>query len=114
MQIVNCLLNTIFTLKEELLLMLELLTEVKQLIIKIYFISQNKLDQRVEVSFQYANDLEGVSLSFANNISTPSGGSHLTGFKSALTRVLNKYAENNNFFSKEDERLTGEDVNRSS
>ena len=76
----------------------------------IFFISQNKLDQRVEVSFQYANDLEGVSLSFANNISTPSGGSHLTGFKSALTRVLNKYAENNNFFSKEDERLTGEDV----
>lgn len=76
----------------------------------IFFISQNSGNQQVEVSFQYANDLEGVSLSFANNISTPSGGSHLTGFKSALTRVLNKYAENNNFFSKEDERLTGEDV----
>ncbi|MEK7553407.1 MAG: toprim domain-containing protein, partial [Patescibacteria group bacterium] len=49
-------------------------------------------------------------LSFANNIYTPDGGVHLTGFRSALTKVLNDYARNNNYLKEKDENFTGDDV----
>ncbi len=67
----------------------------------------NEID--VEVAFQYVNDLTGKELSFANNINTKEGGTHVTGFKIALTRVLNDYAKKNNLIKKE-ETLSGEDV----
>ncbi len=66
-------------------------------------------DWAVEVSLQY-NDSYGESVhSFANNINTADGGTHLSGFRSGLTRTINDYARKNGFL-KGDESLTGEDV----
>jgi DNA gyrase subunit B len=62
-----------------------------------------------EVAFQYTEEYEIMEESFANNIYTPEGGTHLTGFRSALTRTLNDYAKKNNFL-KGEETLTGDDV----
>ncbi len=63
-----------------------------------------------EVSFQYTEDFQGLEYSFANNIHTPEGGMHLTGFRTALTRTLNDYARKNGFIKNDDDNLTGEDV----
>ena len=64
----------------------------------------------VEVAFQYTEDFQGLEYSFANNIHTPEGGMHLTGFRTALTRTLNDYARKNGFIKNDDDNLTGEDV----
>lgn len=64
----------------------------------------------VEAAFQYTDDIQGKEVSFANNIHTGEGGMHLTGFRTALTRALNDYAKKNDYFKKEDETLTGDDV----
>jgi DNA gyrase subunit B len=64
----------------------------------------------VEVALQYTDDITPKELSFANNIFTPEGGMHLTGFRTALTRSLNSYAKKNEYFKKDDETLTGDDV----
>ncbi|MFA7253579.1 MAG: DNA topoisomerase (ATP-hydrolyzing) subunit B [Patescibacteria group bacterium] len=61
----------------------------------------------VELSLAYTNDFKEHLYSFANNINTPEGGTHLTGFKTALTRALNDYARKNNLTK---DVLTGEDV----
>lgn len=65
---------------------------------------------QVEVAFQYTGDMAANELSFANNIYTGEGGMHLTGFRTALTRSLNSYAKKNEYFKKDDENLTGDDV----
>ncbi|MBI5421479.1 MAG: DNA topoisomerase (ATP-hydrolyzing) subunit B [Parcubacteria group bacterium] len=64
----------------------------------------------VEVAAMYTDEFQGRELSFANNIYTPEGGMHLTGFRSALTRVLNDYARKNNFLKDNEENLIGDDV----
>ena len=64
----------------------------------------------VEAAFVYNRQIEIQELSFANNIYTPDGGAHLTGFRSALTRVLNDYARGNNYIKNSDENLSGDDV----
>jgi DNA gyrase subunit B len=64
----------------------------------------------VEAAFVYNDDTETQELSFANNIYTPDGGTHLTGFRSALTRVLNDYARENGYIKEKEENLTGDDV----
>ncbi len=64
----------------------------------------------VEVAAMYTDEFQGKELSFANNIYTPEGGMHLTGFRSALTRVLNDYARKNSFLKDSDENLIGDDV----
>ena len=64
----------------------------------------------VEAAFQYTEDFQGFEHSFANNIHTPEGGMHLTGFRTALTRTLNDYARKNGFIKDSDDNLTGEDV----
>jgi len=64
----------------------------------------------VEVALQYVDDLQVHEMAFANNIYTPEGGMHLTGFRTGLTRVLNDYVRKNEFLKKDDENLTGEDV----
>ena len=63
----------------------------------------------VEVALQYVDDLTARELAFANNIYNQEGGSHLTGFRTALTRVLNDYARKNGYL-KDKDSLTGEDV----
>jgi DNA gyrase subunit B len=64
----------------------------------------------VEAAFQYTEDFQGFEHSFANNIHTPEGGMHLTGFRTALTRTLNDYARKNSFIKDADDNLSGEDV----
>ena len=64
----------------------------------------------VEVAFVYTEDIEIRESSFANNIYTPDGGMHLTGFRSALTRGLNDYARKEGFIKEKEENLTGDDA----
>ena len=75
-----------------------------------FFFTQQKEDTLVEAGFHYISELEGLQLSFANNIITPQGGTHVTGFRAALTRVFNSYAQEKEMFSKEDERFSAEDI----
>jgi len=64
----------------------------------------------VEAALQYNDSFTESTLSFANCVNTRDGGSHLTGFRSALTRVFNDYARNNKLLKDTDLNLTGEDV----
>ena len=64
----------------------------------------------VEAAFQYNDGFTESIFSFANCINTPDGGTHLTGFRTALTRVLNDYAHKNKLLKEEDPNLTGEDM----
>ena len=64
----------------------------------------------VEVALQYITDIASREMSFANTIHTPEGGTHLTGFRAALTRVLNDYARKNSFLKDAEENLSGDDV----
>ena len=75
-----------------------------------YIDRQSTEDIQVEVAFKYTKDLEAKELSFANNIYTPDGGMPLTGFRSALTRVINEYGHSNNYFKASETNLTGDDV----
>ncbi|MEK7640544.1 MAG: DNA topoisomerase (ATP-hydrolyzing) subunit B [Patescibacteria group bacterium] len=75
-----------------------------------FYIHKESDKVEVEVAFIYNNEMEIQELSFANNIYTPDGGMHLTGFRSALTRSLNDYARNGEYIRKDDENFTGDDV----
>jgi len=75
------------------------------------FYAQRQINTyNVEVALQY-NDSYGESVySFANNINTVDGGTHVSGFRSALTRILNEYARKNSLLKEKDANLSGEDV----
>ncbi|WP_135828412.1 DNA topoisomerase (ATP-hydrolyzing) subunit B [Halorussus halobius] len=75
----------------------------------IYFEDEDQNIQ-VEVAMQATDELQGSIHAFANNINTREGGTHLTGFKTALTRYVNDYADDNDLLGDLDENLTGEDV----
>ncbi len=64
----------------------------------------------VEAAFQYTDEYECYEESFVNNVWTQDGGTHLTGFRTALTRTFNDYARKNGFLKESDENLTGEDI----
>ena len=64
----------------------------------------------MEVALQYTQERECCEESFVNNIFTSGGGTHLTGFRAALTRAINDYARKNNYLKEKEENLTGEDV----
>ncbi|OHA91317.1 MAG: DNA topoisomerase IV subunit B [Candidatus Zambryskibacteria bacterium RIFCSPHIGHO2_01_FULL_49_18] len=66
--------------------------------------------ETVEVALQYVEDISSRLLPFANNIYTAEGGTHVTGFKTALTRTLNSYARKNNLVSEKEDNFTGDDV----
>ncbi len=76
----------------------------------LFYCSGEKDDILVEASFIYTDEYESYEESFANNILTSEGGSHLTGFRSALTRTLNDYAKKNGILKEQDDNLSGEDV----
>jgi DNA gyrase subunit B len=65
---------------------------------------------QIEVAMQWNSSYQESVFSFANNINTHEGGSHLSGFRSALTGALNKYARDKGFLKEKDENLVGEDV----
>ncbi len=73
-------------------------------------VSGSMNDISVEVALQYNESYNASIYSFVNNITTPEGGTHEDGVRRALTRVLNKYAVNNNFLKDKDTPLTGDDV----
>ena len=75
----------------------------------IFYIEKEVDDVAVEVSLQYIDDISPKITAFANNIYNPEGGTHVTGFKTALTRSLNNYTKKNKL-SKEGEAFTGDDV----
>src|SRR3989344_4487541 len=68
-------------------------------------------DRMVEVAMQYTDAYTDQILTFANNIHTLEGGTHLTGFRTALTRLINDYARKNGFLKEKDDSLTADDVN---
>ncbi len=76
---------------------------------KVIYFSQSKEDYEVEVSMQWTDSYSEVLSSYANNISTPEGGVHVSGFKTALTRVLKSYAKDNNLI-KGNINLSGDDM----
>ncbi len=74
------------------------------------YIAKSVNSTQVEVSLQYNDGFSESTFSFANCVNTIDGGTHLTGFRSALTRVLNDYAKKNKILKEDDSNLTGEDV----
>ena len=77
---------------------------------KVIYMNDSKDLNVVEVAMQYNDRYDSQIFSFANNIHTVEGGTHETGFRSALTKVINDYARKYNFLKEKDENLTGEDV----
>ncbi|NMW86037.1 DNA topoisomerase (ATP-hydrolyzing) subunit B [Peptoniphilus sp. AGMB00490] len=77
---------------------------------EIIYIDEVREETAVEIAIQYTDSYSEVVLSFANNINTEEGGSHLSGFRSALTRTLNDYGRKNNLIKEKEENLSGEDV----
>jgi len=74
------------------------------------YVSKSVDTTSIEVALQYNDSFTESAFSFANCVNTVDGGTHLTGFRSALTRVLNDYAKKNKLVKEEDSNLTGEDV----
>jgi DNA gyrase subunit B len=64
----------------------------------------------IELAMQYCDDYTDLILTFANNINTPDGGTHLTGFRSALTSTINKYARKQGLIGEKEPNLSGDDV----
>jgi len=76
----------------------------------IFYTKGEKEGVIVEIALQYAEEIEAFEEGFANNIFTGEGGTHITGFRSALTRTLNDYARKNGFLKEKEENLSGGDV----
>jgi DNA gyrase subunit B len=77
---------------------------------QIFYQSQNYENILVESAFVYTNDIEVQEVSFANNIYTPDGGMHLTGFRSALTRTINDFGRQESYLKESEDNLIGDDV----
>jgi DNA gyrase subunit B len=77
---------------------------------KVVFFAGESEEGAAEVAMQWNSSYQESVHSFANNISTREGGSHMSGFRSALTRTLNKYARDHNLLKEKEDNLTGEDV----
>jgi DNA gyrase subunit B len=77
---------------------------------KVIFFEGDKEEGQVEVAMQWNTSYQESIFSFANNINTHEGGSHLSGFRAALTRTLNAYARNKGLLKEKDDNLAGEDV----
>lgn len=76
----------------------------------IIYCEGTKDDVYVEVAMQHNGTYSEGCYSFVNNITTPEGGTHLTGFKNALTKTFNDYARNNKFLKENESSLSGEDI----
>lgn len=76
---------------------------------QIAYYEKDMDNYNLEIAFQYTSDYSESIFSYANNINTPEGGTHLTGFKTAFTRTINNYARKNKLI-KDSEKLSGEDV----
>ncbi|MBI3306093.1 type IIA DNA topoisomerase subunit B [Candidatus Nomurabacteria bacterium] len=77
---------------------------------EIFYIEKEQDGVGVEIALQYVDDIADRIVPFANNINTPEGGTHMTGFKTALTRTLNTYCKKNEMMKESEGGFTGEDV----
>jgi len=75
----------------------------------VFYADKMVKDAQIEIAAQYTDSYTETIKQFANNVFNPDGGSHLTGFRAALTRVVNEYARKNGLLKEKEENLTGED-----
>lgn len=76
----------------------------------IFYIDKQIGDAQVEIAMQYVDSFTETIKSFANNVFNPDGGTHMTGFRAALTRVVNDYARKSGLLKEKEENLSGEDT----
>lgn len=76
----------------------------------VFYVDKMVGDVQVEVALQYTETFTETVKSFANNVYNPEGGTHMTGFRAALTRIVNDYARKNGLLKEKEENLTGEDT----
>ena len=76
----------------------------------VFYVERQVEDSMVEVAIQYNDTFVETIKPFANNVLTPDGGTHVIGFRSALTRVINDYARKNSLLKEKEDNLTGEDI----
>jgi DNA gyrase subunit B len=76
----------------------------------IFYVDKQVKDSQVEIAMQYTDSFTETIKQFANNVVNPEGGSHLTGFRTALTRVVNDYARKSGLLKEKEENLSGEDT----
>jgi DNA gyrase subunit B len=76
----------------------------------IFYVEKQIEDSMVEVAVQYNDSYTEVVKPFANNVLTPDGGTHLIGFRAAMTRVINDYARKNSLLKEKEDNLSGDDV----
>lgn len=76
----------------------------------VFYVDKTINEVQVEVAMQYADVYTETIKTFANNVANPDGGTHLTGFRAALTRIINDYARKNGLLKEKEENLTGEDT----
>ncbi len=74
------------------------------------YLEEVREEAEIELALQYDQGYNESTFTFVNNINTHEGGTHLTGFKAALTRTINDYARKNNIFKKDLDSLSGDDV----
>ena len=86
------------------------LNKNKEALSSIIFMDKEAPECNVEIAFQYTQAFQENIFTFANNIHTPEGGMHLTGFRSALTRTINNYARKNGLLKEKDEKFSSDDV----
>lgn len=77
---------------------------------EVIYCEGSKDDVVVEVALQHNNSFTETTYSFVNNVITPEGGTHLTGFRNAITKTFNDYARNNNLLKEKEENLQGDDL----
>lgn len=76
----------------------------------IFYVDKQVKDSQVEIAMQYTESFSETIKQFANNVVNPEGGSHLTGFRAALTRIVNDYARKQGLLKEKEENLSGEDT----
>ncbi len=76
----------------------------------VFYVDKQVDDVQVEIAIQYADTFTETVKAFANNVFNPDGGTHLTGFRAALTRVINDYARKSGLIKEKEENLSGEDT----
>lgn len=76
----------------------------------VFYVERQVQDCMVEVAIQYNDSYTELVKAFANNVFNPEGGTHMVGFRSAMTRVINEYARKNSLLKEKDDNLTGDDI----
>ncbi len=77
---------------------------------EVFYVDKTVDDVQVEIAMQYTEVYSETIKAFANNVFNPDGGTHLTGFRAALTRVINDYSRKNGLLKEKEENLSGEDT----